>query len=129
MSLARVLILTSSLLVALSAHASGLDSIGVFYKDEKVVILINEEQGAPRLQAFFNALEARELLSKQTPDHYVFLSSDQSTRIQCARADHAATCSFRFLPGEIAQIANRRIEGLIPAIEIYGTEFPAYADD
>lgn len=114
-----------------AAHASGLDSVGVFYKDEKVVILINEEQGAPRLQAFFNALEARDLLSKppQTLDRYIFLSSDKTARIQCARADHAATCTFRFLPSELAQIANRRIEALIPAIEIFGTSAPAYADD
>lgn len=124
-------LLSTTILAGFSAYASGLDSVGVFYKDDKVVILVNEEQGAPRLQAFFNALEARDLLSKppQTLDRYIFLSSDQTARIQCARANHAATCTFRFLPSEFAQLANRRVEALIPAIEIFGTHMPAYADD
>ena len=105
------------------AAAAARDSVGVFYKEDKVVILVNEDLGASRLQSFFNALEERGLLlvEPQTSDRYVFLSSDQTARIQCARSQAAASCTFRFLPSSMATIANRRIEAFVPAAEIYGT--------
>ena len=106
--------------------ATGLDPVGVFYKDDKVIILVNEDRGAPRLQSFFNSLEERGLLAlpPQTKDRYVFNSHDQTARIQCARSEMTATCTFRFLPSSFATIADRRIEAFIRSEELFKSQTP-----
>lgn len=89
---------------------AGQDSVGVFYRPEKVVILINEAQGAPRLQGLMEALGAQDTL--------VYQSADESLRIQCGRQPNAATCTFRVLQGVSSTIAPRRAEAFIPVSDL-----------
>lgn len=74
------------------------DSVAVFHRPEKVVVQINEEGSAGRLQRLFEAWGADETLYWE--------SADGSFYIDCGRRVDAATCLIRLLPSEFVQIAQ-----------------------
>lgn len=94
-----------------SAGHSAEDSVGVFYKPEKVIVLINEINGAYRLNGFMNAVGAAE--------YFTYESSDKLLRIECGRRYDKAGCTFRLLDGgAMGKIDHRNVEAFIPISEI-----------
>lgn len=83
---------------SLSAWAS-LDSVGVFHRLDRVVVLINENSSTSRLSRMMDAMGAANSL--QT------LSVDGSVKIECGRRAHAASCTFRFLPSQFVKIGAK----------------------
>lgn len=92
-----------SVLFSLSSQAmAALDSVGVFHRPEKVIVLINERGEGGRLQTMMNYFEAGETLA--------LISPDQNIKIVCGRSVEAATCTFRFFPGKDIVIGLRNLE-------------------
>ena len=81
------------------------DSVAVFLRPTKVIVLINERGSQARLQNFMSLLQAQ--------TDFEYLSDDSSLKISCGRNETAATCTFRFLPGPLNQISSKSIETTI----------------
>jgi hypothetical protein len=98
----------SSLLSAIFAVSANWDSVAVFHRPEKVIVLMNEEgaQESSRLQNFM------ELFNKAVRVHYE--SGPDGIKIACDRAGDKATCIFRFTPGERAEIEDRSVRAYLP---------------
>jgi hypothetical protein len=87
------------ILLPASALLASYDSVAVFHRSEKVVVLINE-QDQGRLQAWMNHVGDEEDMLIEAPD--------KSIRLNCGRNREAATCTFTFLPSEFVQIGNNK---------------------
>ena len=98
LSLLLLTIFTSSIAMAQS------DSVGVFHRPEKVIVLINEgnQQATTRLSDMMDFLGV--------DSRFEALSSDQNIKITCARAYGAASCTFRFFPGKNSEITTKKLE-------------------
>lgn len=79
------------------------DSVAVFYRPERVVILINErfEQGN-RLNDFLDHIRAGE--------SYDFITTDKTINISCYRGTKGSSCTFKFIPGKDILIENRSVK-------------------
>lgn len=102
------ILLTAAVMATKSANAAT-DSVGVFHRAEKVVVLINERGSHSRLQDFMNHLEAGERI--------VWQSADESIRIQCARNMTDASCTFLFLPSSDVQIGEKEVRATVPSAQ------------
>ncbi|KYG62690.1 hypothetical protein AZI87_15495 [Bdellovibrio bacteriovorus] len=87
-------------LMATNAFAAA-DSVGVFHRPEKVVVLVNEHGSQGRLQGFMDALQAQ--------DQLLWLSQDESIKIQCGRNATDASCTFRFFPSDSVSVESRSV--------------------
>lgn len=95
-------ILLATILISSAAMAQS-DSVGVFHRPEKVIILINEgNQGTSRLSDMMDFLKVG--------DNFQVFSPDQNIKISCARGNGAATCTFRFFPGQDVLISPKNLE-------------------
>lgn len=83
-----------SILFSLAAFAAS-DSVAVFHRPEKVVVLLNEYGPQGRLHSMMDAWGAGKELFWQAEEFYV----------NCARAKSGVTCTLRLLP-----TGNARIE-------------------
>lgn len=92
-------------LLALPAYAAN-DSVAVFLRPEKSVILINERGADSRLQRLIKAFGPDKELLWESPDKVI--------RLNCARNDSAATCTIRLLPSINVQIENKRVFARAP---------------
>ena len=86
------------------------DSVGVFLRPEKVVVLINERGMDGRLHQFMNQMGAGSELQ--------VLSSDGSLKIECGRKTDAVSCTFRFFPSENTEIGQRFVKSEFAAAEL-----------
>lgn len=87
------------------------DSVGVFHNPGKVIVLINEINGAPRINGLMDALGVEM--------SFLYESADGLVRIQCGTPDDKAGCTFRvYEGGDIGTIGHRNAEALIPASEL-----------
>ncbi len=103
-----------TLMCASIVHAAA-DSVAVFHRPEKVVVLINENGTESRLQQFMNALSA---------DHRVFwVTRDESIKIDCARNTDKVSCTFRFTPSDSVIIEEKRVWAETEAAELSKNEF------
>lgn len=97
-------VLVFCLLFSMEALAAW-DSVAVFHRQEKVIVLINEDgqKGLPtsRLQNFID-------LFKDT-DSIRFLSESTGIRISCGRDLEVSSCTFRFTPGSNTLIEERAV--------------------
>lgn len=92
-------------LVSVSAWAQR-DSVGVFYRPEKTVVLVTENfHRSQRLLAMMQTLGAENRL--------LLISSDNSLKIDCGANLEVASCTFRFFPSEAVEIGNKNVEALI----------------
>lgn len=82
-----------SLIFSLASFAAS-DSVAVFHRPEKVVVLLNEYGSEGRLHSMMNAWGAEEELFWQAEGFYV----------NCARAKAGVTCTLRILPTGPARI-------------------------
>lgn len=78
------------------------DSVAVFHRPEKVVVLVNEAGRNSRLQNWFDSLGAG-------AEIYA-LSADKSININCGRSEIAVSCNFRFLPSATNVFSPRRVD-------------------
>lgn len=102
------IVATAAVLAAGTANAAA-DSVGVFHRAEKVVVLINESGAQSRLQGFMDHLGAGE--------KFVWQSADEGIRLQCARRSSEASCTFRFLPSVDVQIGERDVHATMPSAQ------------
>jgi hypothetical protein len=82
---------------------SAADSVAVFHRPEKVVILVNERGSNGRIQQFMNAWNAG-------PELYWHSETGDFT-INCGRNEAAASCTFKLLPSANVQIGAKEAEG------------------
>lgn len=79
------------------------DSVAVFHRPEKVVVLINESGAASRLQ---------QLLKAFGPElDLLWENADQSIRFNCGRNEKAATCTIRLLPSASVLVEPKKVAG------------------
>lgn len=100
-----MLLLASAFFV--HALASSWDSVAVFHRPEKVIVLVHEDGVADlqnnRLRRFMS------LFGQESSLVIEFKEGD--LRIQCAKDDFRARCSFRILPGVRAGIEPKKVVG------------------
>ena len=97
-----LLILTLVTFISSTAMAAS-DSVAVFHRPEKVVILINERGETGRLHDMMNSFNVE--------DSFVTQNADESIKIQCKRMTDAASCTFRFFPATGIQIQAKTLKG------------------
>lgn len=88
-------------ILSFSSVSYGWDAVAVFYRPEKVVIQINEENHQGRLDQLIRVF--------QKEDNLLLLSRDKSFKLNCARGTIGITCIFRFLPSPMIKIENRTV--------------------
>lgn len=93
-----------SLFTTVVVQASS-DSVGVFHRPERVVVLVNEGARSTRLSQMMQTLGL--------PDRTQLISSDSSVKIECGRNDQAASCTFRFLPSKSVVIGEKFVEAKV----------------
>jgi|GEM_PF-2667568 hypothetical protein len=103
--------LISSLILLFSVQTfAAADSVAVFHRAEKVVVLINDQGANSRLQQFMNALGA---------DSKVQVESNESgIRVQCSRAADTASCTFAFFPSENVRIAPKNLDASTTLVDL-----------
>lgn len=97
------------LIFGLSTQAAS-DSVGVFHRPEKVIVLMTEIGSATRLKNFIQAVSDEA--------GFTWLSADESLKIQCAYETSKASCTFRLLPSSSVIISDKRASAEI-------ADFPA----
>jgi hypothetical protein len=105
-----IAVLTSLTPLSSSALGAHWDSVGVFLRPTKVVVLINERGSHARLQQFMNLVHAQ--------TDFDFLSEDSSLKISCGRNESFSTCTFRFLPSPQNQISAKSVETVIDSAKL-----------
>lgn len=100
----NILSLIFALIFSTSVFAQA-DSVGIFHRNDKVVILLNEKGESARLQNFLNSLEVKY--------GFDFVSEEKDVKIVCARNIEAATCTFTFFPSHNVIIGHRTLEAAI----------------
>ncbi|MBS1970971.1 MAG: hypothetical protein JSU04_11725 [Bdellovibrionales bacterium] len=116
-----------ALQISTTAFAAS-DSVAVFHKPNKVVVLVNTRQGDLRLEQFVDMLGGQGSL--------VAATSDGSIRIKCGVGDTSASCTFGFAPSAHVTIMPKSVKAQIslrdlnlPASEDYWTEFESSQGD
>lgn len=84
-----------------SAYAQE-DSVGFFYKKDKVIVLINERvEVGTRLSDFISLVSS--------DDVYSVTTQDKSIAIRCGRVNIGSGCTMQFIPGKNVQIKDRSL--------------------
>ena len=96
-----LLLLTLTIFISSTAMAAR-DSVAVFHRPEKVIILINERGETGRLHDMMNSFNVE--------DSFVVQDADESIKIQCNRMTDAASCTFRFFPATRIQIQGKTLK-------------------
>lgn len=87
----------ASIIGAQNTALASLDSVGVFHRPEKVVVLVSERGANTRLMNWMNAWSSER--------SFEILSEDESIRIQCGTNELlTTTCTFRLLPSRFVSI-------------------------
>lgn len=100
-SMKKIITLILATFISHSVWAAA-DSVAVFHRPEKVVILINEAGEYGRLHEMMNAFGKK--------DSFIAQSADESIKIQCGRIIDAASCTFRFLPATGILISEKSLK-------------------
>jgi hypothetical protein len=115
------------LILPFSISNAAQDSVAVFHRAEKVVVLINE-QNQGRLQAFMDHVGDDTDTLIETPD--------QSIRLNCGRKYDAASCTFSFLPSTFVKIEDKSLQARatlselsLPELEHFEMSFESSRED
>ena len=110
----KFIFITMTLLASFPAWSAS-DSVGVFLRAEKVVVL-TKELSHNRLTGFMDAFHAGEkLFMDATTDGF---------KVVCRRDETKAACTFSFFPSPFVTIGPKRLQAEIP-IQSLGTEVPS----
>lgn len=101
--------------LAFSSAQAASDSVAVFHRPEKVMVLLKEWGSAGRLQQFLDAVGAQE--------GWQWFSPDESVKIECARAAAEAGCNIRLLPSDSVRISGRAVHAQIHTGDFVGTSY------
>ncbi len=106
----RILLILCSLF-SVTAFANW-DSVAVFHRPEKVVVLINEHNSSSknRLKNFISLFE--------NGGSVRFESSDLGIKISCGGDTLAHGCTFRFTPGSNTEIREKGVIAFLPLNEM-----------
>lgn len=103
MKLSLSIFLFNFVLTSLSfAAAPSRDSVAVFHRPEKAIVLVNESGHNSRMQKLMDVLDAQSDL--------LLLNSDESIKVDCGRSENAVSCTFRFLPSESNRFGERKLD-------------------
>lgn len=91
------------------AVAAKWDSVGVFLRPQKSVILINESRANSWPGSKIHQL--MDVMNVATD--FAFLSQDESIKLSCGRNVNAAICTFRFYPSSGVRILGKEVEAKI----------------
>lgn len=97
----NLLTLTLAIFITSNVWAAA-DSVAVFHRPEKVIVLINERGESGRLHDMMNSMNVDSTLVTQT--------RDDSIKIQCSRIVDAVSCTFRFFPATGIQIKDKTLK-------------------
>lgn len=112
----RSLIVIVLILIGFSIQAQApADSVGVFHKPDKVIVLLNERGAYGRIQQFMDLIGDE--------DSLYWLSADESVKLQCARTNLEASCTFRFLPSALVEISGRGVRAFVTAEDLNKSDF------
>ena len=92
------------------AAAPSRDSVAVFHRLEKVVVLVNEAGRNSRMQKLMEVLGGA--------NDILLLNSDQSIKMDCGRSETAVSCTFRFLPSAATQFGARSLDATASLSEL-----------
>lgn len=105
----KPVILSLLVLISASFAQAAADSVAVFHRPEKVVVLINEQyQG--RLQGFMDHFDVQNDLDVE--------AIDGSVLVRCGRKVDAASCTLTFYPSKQVRVGNKTLDAAIPLIEM-----------
>jgi hypothetical protein len=117
----------AALQISASAFAAS-DSVAVFHKPNKVVVLVNTRLGDVRLEQFVEMVGGQGSL--------VTATRDSSIRINCGVNDSAASCTFGFAPSANVIILPKSVKAHaslrdlnLSVSEDYWTEFESSQGD
>ncbi len=94
-----------ALFISSSAFAAN-DSLGIFFRPEKTVIMITQNGVQSRLQKWLKYISAKQ-------DAQI-LSADGSFKMDCIRDVSIAKCQIRLLPSSLVQLNEKKIQVHIP---------------
>lgn len=90
MNFLKAIVLSVMLSTSIQAMAAN-DSVGVFHKPKKVIVLINELGEGERLQTMMNYFELGQTLNVS--------NTGENIKLACKRQIAVASCTFTFTPG------------------------------
>ncbi len=91
------------------------DSVAVFYKQNKVVVMIKDFASSGRLQAFLSVLGHEQ--------GFRYQSEDQMMRLECGQNQAEAVCTFGFEPTSGVQFIARGVHAEVPMGPLPEAEF------
>ncbi|MBX3018919.1 MAG: hypothetical protein KF767_13615 [Bdellovibrionaceae bacterium] len=104
-----------------NAFARPWDSVGVYWREAKTVVQINEGNAnvwpGSRLHALMDAIGA--------DANWDFVNATETVVIRCGRNTTAATCTFRFVSGVGVSSEPRQITAMVPLTELASAGFNA----
>ncbi|MEK2644656.1 hypothetical protein [Bdellovibrio sp. BCCA] len=112
------LMILVSMLATSSAFAAS-DSVGVFYRPEKVNVLINENHN--RSMRLVEMMEVLGLGGKAT-----LISPDGSIKMDCGVGEEGSGCTFRFLPSAHVTIGHKNVEVVVTAEDLKLPQAPNF---
>lgn len=117
------------------ASSYGKDSVGVFHRPDKVIILVTERGLTSRLAQFMN-LWNPSLNITQNPEAIIWQSPDQELTIRCFKNYDEHSCTFKLLPTSTfveihvaqATLVDYPLSGL-GTVQDFEMEFKSSRDD
>ena len=100
MNFFKAIVVSAILLTSIQAMAAA-DSVAIFHKPQKVVVLITELGEGERLQTMMNYFELGQTM--------MVTNAEGSIKLTCGRKQHSASCTFSFIPGPNSTIENRTL--------------------
>ena len=91
------------------------DSVAVFYKQDKVVVMIKDYPSSGRLQEFITIVGG--------PQGFRYQSDDKMMRLECGQNSAEAVCTFGFEPTVGVQFIARGVQALVPVESLAEAEF------
>lgn len=105
----KSILLSFIVIIGTSIAQAASDSVAVFHRPEKVIVLINEQHQG-RLQSFMDHLDVQTDLDIQSLDGSVILS--------CGRRPDVASCTFTFYPSDLVRVGNKAADVAVPLTEM-----------
>lgn len=116
-----------SLMLSFSFASAAQDSVAVFLRAEKIVVLINEANNG-RLQEWMNHLGLGTDLFA--------VSADENIRLSCGRRADVASCTFRLIPSASVKLNQKTViaqaslaELQLPAVGNFEMSFASSRED
>ena len=91
------------------------DSVAVFFKQDKVVVMIKDYPSAGRLQEFLSIVGSQQ--------GFRYQSDDKMMRLECGQNPAEIVCTFGFEPTNGVQFIERGVQAMVPVESLAPAEF------